>query len=81
MVMKILILKRKYMKKINNKIIKRVKSKEDQKKEQSKDKNIFKVKGEKDDQIPHFKIFREKRAYTSYNTQNNTKNNNNFFFY
>ena len=65
-------------KKINNKIIKRVKSKEDQKKEQSKDKNIFKVKGEKDEQIPHFKIFREKRAYTSYNTQNNVKNNNKF---
>jgi len=65
-------------KKINNKIIKRVKSKEDQKKEQSKDKNIFKVKGEKDEQIPHFKIFREKRTYTSYNTQNNVKNNNKF---
>ena len=66
-------------KNINNKLMKRVKSKEEQNKEQSKDKKIFKDKEEKGEQYPpNFKIFREKRAYTSYNTQNNTKNNKQF---
>ena len=63
-------------KNVNNKLIKRVKSKEEQKKEKSKDKKTFKNKEEKDEQYPHnYKIYREKRVFTSYNTQNNTKNN------
>ena len=64
-------------KKLNNKIIKRVKSKEDQKKQKSKskDKKLIKDKEEKEDEYSQFKIFREKRTYTTYNTQNNIKKN------
>ena len=65
-------------KKLNNKIIKRVKSKEDQKKEKSKDKKI-QEKVEKDENFGNFQIFREKRTYTTYNTQNNIKKNKKLF--
>ena len=66
-------------KNINNKLIKRVKSKEEQKKEKTKETKIFKDKEEKEEHFhQNFKIFREKRTYTSYNTQNNTKNNKQF---
>ena len=65
-------------KKINNKIIKRVKSKEEQKKEQSKGKKLTKDKEEKEEEFPQFKIFREKRTYTNYNTNNKTKQNKKF---
>ncbi len=59
---------------MNNKIIKRVKSKEEQKKEKSKDKK-HNEKIEKEDIYTNFLIFREKRTYTTYNTQNNVKKN------
>ena len=66
-------------KNLNNKIVKRVKSKEEEKK--SKEKGIKNNKNEankediddKDDELPQFKIFREKRANTNYNTNNNDK--------
>ena len=61
-------------KRLNNKIIKRVKSKEDQKKEKSKDKKN-QEKTEKDENYTNFQIFREKRTYTSYNMQNKAKKN------
>ena len=64
-------------KKMNNKIIKRVKSKEEQKKEKSKDKKNHE-KIEKEEIYTNFQIFREKRTYTTYNTQNNVKKNKPF---
>ena len=64
-------------KKTNDKIIKRVKSKEDQKKEKSK-KKLNKDKEEKEDDFSQFKIFGEKRTFTTYNTRNNTKQNKKF---
>ena len=62
-------------KKANNKIIKRFKSKEEQKKEKSKPKenNIIKDKIEKDDEFDNFKIFREKGHYTTFNTNKKNK--------
>ena len=64
-------------KRLNNKIIKRVKSKEDQKKEKSKDKKN-QEKTDKDGNFTNFEIFREKRTFTSYNMQNNAKKNKKF---
>ena len=59
-------------KQIKNNVIKRVKSKEDQPKEQPKDtKSKYK---NKEIDFHKFKIFQEKRTYTTYNTQNNVKN-------
>ena len=60
-------------KKIESKIIKRVKSKEEQKNTKSKEK---KFKGK--EEFSNFQILKEKRAFTSYNTQNNIKKNNKF---
>ena len=69
-------------KNLNNKIIKRVKSKEEEQKEsKSKDKGNKNNKNEankedlddKDDELPQFKMFREKRANTNYNTNSNEK--------
>ena len=58
---------------IKNNLIKRVNSKDDQpKKEKSKDRSI------KEKDLQKFKIFREKRNITSYNTQNNLKKNKKF---
>ena len=57
-------------KKVLNNIIKRVKSKEEKKKEKSKDNKISKEQ--------KYKIFGEKRTYTAYNTQNNHKENKKF---
>ena len=73
-------------KNLNNKIIKRVKSKEEEKKSKSKDKGIKNNKNEinkediddKDDELPQFKILREKRANTNYNTNNIDKKKKEF---
>ena len=68
-------------KKVNDKNIKRAKSKEEHKKSKtkSKDKRIDKEKEDKEDEYPQFKLFREKRIYTHYNTiQNNPKKNKKF---
>ena len=61
-------------KKIDNKIIKRVKSKKEEKKLKSKDKK-FK---EKEEEFPNYKLLKDKRTFTSYNTQNNIKKNKKF---
>ena len=59
---------------IKNNLIKRVKSKEDQPKtEKSKDK-----KRSKENALQKYKIFREKRTFTSYNAQNTSKKNKKF---
>ena len=73
-------------KSLNNKIIKRVKSKEEEKKSKSKGKGIKNNKNDdnkediddKDDELPQFKIFREKRANTNYNSKNNDKKKKEF---
>ena len=68
-------------KKVTDKNVKRVKSKEEHKKSKtkSKDKHFGKEKEDKDDEYPQFKLFREKRTYTHYNnTQNNQKKNKKF---
>ena len=68
-------------KKINEKIMKRVKSKEEEMKQNKKNRLIEndKDKEDKDDEYPQFKMFREKRTYTNYNTQNTIKKNKKFF--
>ena len=63
--------------KVKNNIIKRVKSKEEQIKEKSKDNKKLKEKN-KETELNKFKYFREKRTYTSYNTQNTTKKSKKF---
>ena len=73
-------------KNLNNKIIKRVKSKDEEKKSKSKDKGIKNNKNEinnndiddKDDELPQYKIFREKTANTHYNTNNNDRKKKEF---
>ena len=64
-------------KKANSKMIKRIKSKEEQKKEKSKPKEnkVIKDKIEKEDELDNFKIFREKRIYTTYNINKKNKKN------
>ena len=64
---------------IQNNLIKRVKSKEENsKKEKSKEGKKFKEKNNKETEFQKYKIFREKRTYTTYNEQNNSKNNKKF---
>ena len=64
-------------KKTNNKMIKRIKNKDEPKKEKSKpkEKKVIKDKIEKDDEFDNFKIFREKRTNTTYNTNKKNKKN------
>jgi len=64
-------------KQVKNNIIKRVKSKEEQIKKNSKE-NINNKNKIKEINLEKYKIFREKRTYTSYNTQNNNKKNKKF---
>ena len=65
-------------KKFHENIIKRVKSKEEQKKEELKGQKIFKAKEEKDEEFQHFKYPIEKKACTSLNTLNNNRQNKKF---
>ena len=64
-------------KKLNEKLIKRVKSKEERPKESFKDKKNLKIrtddKEEDFTQYTQYKIVREKRAFTNYNTQHTLK--------
>ena len=62
---------------VKNNIIKRVKSKEEQIKEKSKNNKKLKEKN-KETELNKFKFFQEKRTYTSYNTQNTIKKTKKF---
>jgi hypothetical protein len=64
-------------KQVKNNLIKRVKSKEEQMKKSSKE-DIKTKNKTKEITLQKYKIFREKRTYTSYNAQINNKKNKKF---
>ena len=62
---------------LKNNLIKRLKSKEEQIKDTTKENKKIKNKN-KENVLNKYKIFSEKRNYTTYNTQNNNKKNKKF---